>query len=77
MSTVVKIEYRGEWLIVPQSEREAKTLGWYIGLDNLQNKHHIIKKWCYETFNSPFKIFDRSVWFYGEHDALLCNLRWA
>ena len=85
MATTVRVSYKGNWRSVPNSPREADHLQWYKGADipmrswmEPHGRFQEIAQWCKQTFDiHHFKMFEDSVWFIDEQDAMVCRLRWS
>ena len=85
MATTVQLSYKGKWRLVPQCSAEAYQLGWHKGVDiptgswfSVDGKYQYVYDWCKETVDIHyFKMFEDSVWFIDNQDALLCQLRWS
>lgn len=85
MATTVQVSYKGKWRSVPQNSYDAVMCNWHKGADipthswfEIGGRYQQIYHWCKKTFDvHHFKVFEDSVWFIEEKDALLCQLRWT
>ena len=83
--TTVQVSYKGRWREVPQNSHAALMCNWHKGADipnyswfEFDGKYQQIYQWCRDTFDVHyFKVFEDSVWFIEEKDAMLCQLRWS
>lgn len=85
MTTTVQVSYKGKWRYVPRNSYDAVMCNWHKGADipkhswfALDGEYAQIYDWCKATFDVHlYRVFEDSVWFIEEKDALLCQLRWS
>ena len=71
--------------MVPQNSYQALMYNWHKGVNipkhswfELDGEYARIYDWCRATFDvHQYTVFEDSVWFIKESDAMLCQLKWS